>query len=159
MEPPKTNPTWSFLLWSAVIVVGHFRRAHRSVSLGMAGSCRASLSANVERTAIIADVLADLEAERLAGAKRTTPREQCVEHAVLSGSFFENRLDSFFVCRRLILMLYHWRVDVLFVPSAWEQLFPFIVDGRSNHRFHDVRVVPNRRGRQFGNVFYKVSHR
>lgn len=44
---------------------------------------------DVERAAILADVLADLEPESFPGPYRTTAGQECVEHAILSLSSFK----------------------------------------------------------------------
>ena len=58
----------------------------------------------------------------------------------------------------LALVSDEWRVDKLLVPRPREEWLSFLVDRGRDDALHDVRVVPNRCRRQFGNVVHKLFH-
>ena len=46
--------------------------------------------------------------------------------------------------RLLFLLVYHRHVDELVIPFPGVNLLPLFIDGRCDHRFHDLRVVSDR---------------
>jgi len=67
-------------------------------------------------TAIFADVLADFEAKRLAGAERTASREKRIGHPILPCRFFQDALHSLLIGAWLLLIFHHGRVNNFLIP-------------------------------------------
>ena len=85
---------------------------------------RASPSVECRGAAILANVFANLEAERFASAHRAATSQECVEHAVLSFRFFQDAFHPFPGGARLSLVLNHRR---RYTPvSICAQIVPYL---------------------------------
>jgi hypothetical protein len=113
---------------------------------------------NVQRAKVRADVFAHFEPERFPGPQRPTTSQESVKHPILTIGRFKNLRYALDGSGGLALVSDEWRVDKLLVPRPREDWLSLLVDRGRDDALYDVRVIPNRRRRQFGNVVHELFH-